>query len=161
MSHQLQLHGPAQRTTLPRGLHCEDYDSARGGALYSTGHRQHGRRQQNAKLRDRQRRPIRLRVMHDAMPTLRCLQPSQRTCVRRVRCLRCMPACDAYVCVLATAMLRACEQSAGRACIAGEAVLRETLTVHNCLRARAPASDVTLPMTTASMRCYIGVLPTR
>ena len=28
-----------------------------------------------------------LRCMHDAMPTLRCLQPSQRTCVRRVRCL--------------------------------------------------------------------------
>ena len=69
MSHQLQLPGPAQRTTLPRGLHCEDYDSARGGVLYSKGHRQHGRRQQNAKLRDRQRRPIRLRVMHDAMHT--------------------------------------------------------------------------------------------
>ena len=66
-------------------------------------------------------------------------------------------ACDAYVAY--DACRHAMHTSAygrrrdGRACIAGEAVLRETLTVHNCLRARAPASDVTLPMTPASMRC--------
>ena len=89
-----------------------------------------------------------------------------------MQCLRCdacsrasVPACDAYVAYDACrhAMhtsaywrlrcIRACVQSAGRACIAGEAVLRETLTVHNCLRARAPASDVTLSMTPASLRC--------
>ena len=89
-----------------------------------------------------------------------------------MQCLRCdacsrasVPACDAYVAYDACrhAMhtsaywrlrcIRACVQSAGRACYAGEAVMHETLTVHNCMRAREPANDVTLPMTPASMRC--------
>ena len=67
-----------------------------------------------------------------------------------MQCLRCdacsrasVLACDAYVAY--DACRHAMHTSAygrrrdGRACIAGEAVLRETLTVHNCLRARAPA----------------------
>ena len=81
-----------------------------------------------------------------------------------MQCLRCdacsrasVLACDAYVaydaCRHAMHTSAYGRRRAGRACIAGEAVLRETLTVHNCLRARAPASDVTLPMTPASLRC--------
>ena len=119
------LHCPGAYTAKTTTLHAEASSTAR--VIASTA----ALRQQNAKLRDRQRRPIRLRCMHDAMPTLRCLQPS----------------------LLATA-LHPCMRTVGRgACIAGEAGLRETLSVHNCMRARAPANDVTLPMTPASLRC--------